>query len=57
MILCLSEKAPEAKMQSQNIPPKFQPQPVRKPMNTSEFPAGLISEYIKMVDQVRKTKK
>jgi hypothetical protein len=44
-------------MQSQNAPPKFQPQPIRKPMNTAEFPAGLISDYIKIVDQLRKTKK
>jgi hypothetical protein len=44
-------------MQSQDAPPKIQPQPVRKPMNTAEFPAGLITDYIKIVDQLRKTNK
>jgi hypothetical protein len=50
-------KTPEAKMQSQDNAPKIQPQPVRKPMNTAEFPAGLITDYIKIVDQLRKAKK
>jgi hypothetical protein len=44
-------------MQSEDAAPKFQPQPVGKPMNTAEFPAGLISDYIKIVDQLRKAKK
>ena len=31
-------------------------QPMPHPRNTCEFPAGLISDYIKIVDQLRKEK-
>jgi hypothetical protein len=29
-------------------------QPMPHPRNTCDFPAGLISDYIKMVDKIRK---
>jgi hypothetical protein len=31
-------------------------QPMPHPQNTCEFPAGLISDYIKIVDRLRKEK-
>jgi hypothetical protein len=48
---------PEEIMQSPNPIQKSQPQPVPKANNTCDFPAGLISDYIKIVDQLRKNKK
>jgi hypothetical protein len=56
-MIAVSITSPEAIMQSQNTPPKKQPQSVPKAYNTWELPTGLISDYIKLVDQVRQSKK
>jgi hypothetical protein len=48
------ERKPNTKITLSTL--KAQMQPMPHPRNTCEFPAGLISEYIKMVDKLRQDK-